>query len=105
MIALRVATSLLLVAALGAALGTTARGDPMRVAVLPFDSTSADSDLAPLGKGLQSMLTTDLAKVASLRIVERQRLRDVQSEIALARGGGFDQKTAARIGKLIGATH
>jgi TolB-like protein len=101
MIALRLATALLLIAALG----TTARGDPMRVAVLEFDSTSADSELAPLGKGLQSMLTTDLSKVSSLRVVERQRLRDVQAEIAVARGAGFDQKTAARIGKLVGATH
>lgn len=84
---------------------TAARADDMRVAVLEFDNASTDAELAPLGKGLQSMLTTDLAKVGALRVVERQRLQDVRGEIALARGAGFDPRTAAKIGKLVGATH
>jgi TolB-like protein len=76
-----------------------------RVAVLEFTNASAERDNDPLGKGLQSMLTTDLAQVPAIRLVERQRLRDIQSEIKLGQGGQLDKATAARIGKLAGATH
>jgi TolB-like protein len=76
-----------------------------RVAVLEFTNASAERDNDPLGKGLQSMLTTDLSQVPALRLVERQRLRDIQSELKLAQGGQIDKATAARIGKLAGATH
>ncbi|HSS00974.1 MAG TPA: CsgG/HfaB family protein [Kofleriaceae bacterium] len=76
-----------------------------RVAVLEFSNASAERDNDPLGKGLQSMLTTDLSQVPSLRLVERQRLRDIQAELKLGQGGQIDKATAARIGKLAGATH
>jgi TolB-like protein len=77
----------------------------MRVAVLEFSSASSDPALAPLGKGLQSMITTDLASVSALKVVERERLKDVQGELKLSRGQGFDKATAAKIGKLAGASH
>jgi TolB-like protein len=77
----------------------------MRVAVLEFTSASQDAELASLGKGLQSMVTTDLANVATIKVVERERLKDVQGELKLASGAGFDKSTAAKIGKLAGATH
>jgi TolB-like protein len=76
-----------------------------RVAVLEFTNASAEHDNDPLGKGLQSMLTTDLAQVPSIQLVERQRLADIQSELKLAQGGQIDKATAARIGKLAGASH
>ncbi|HEY0988393.1 MAG TPA: CsgG/HfaB family protein, partial [Kofleriaceae bacterium] len=76
-----------------------------RVAVLEFTNASAERDNDPLGKGLQSMLTTDLSQVPAIRLVERDRLRDIQAEIKLGQGGQLDKATAARIGKLAGATH
>ena len=76
-----------------------------RVAVLEFVNASAEHDNDPLGKGLQSMLTTDLAQVPSIQLVERQRLTDIQAELKLAQGGQIDKTTAARIGKLAGASH
>jgi TolB-like protein len=77
----------------------------MRVAVMEFTNASKDPDLESLGKGLQSMLTTDLATVQTLAVVERDRLKDVQAEIALGRSAGFDKKSTAKLGKLIGASH
>jgi TolB-like protein len=77
----------------------------LRVAVLPFTSASSDAGLDSLGKGLQSMLTTDLAQAAALTLVERARLQDIESELALGRSGMIDARTAARAGKLAGATH
>lgn len=76
-----------------------------RVAVLEFTNASTDHDNDPLGKGLQSMLTTDLAQVPAIQLVERQRLQEIQSELKLGQGGQVDRSTAARIGKLLGATH
>src|SRR5215510_2698558 len=76
-----------------------------RVAVLEFTNASTERDNDPLGKGLQSMLTTDLSQVPAIRLVERDRLRDIQAEIKLGQGGQLDKATAARIGKLAGATH
>jgi TolB-like protein len=82
-----------------------ARAADMRVAVMEFTSATKDADLASLGKGLQSMVTTDLANVQAIKVVERERLKDVQGELKLSHGQGFDKATAAKIGKLVGATH
>jgi TolB-like protein len=76
-----------------------------RVAVLDFESSTADPALAPLGKGLQSMLTTDLAQLSALTLVERARLQEVQAEVRLGKEGWADPATAAKIGKLAGASH
>jgi TolB-like protein len=76
-----------------------------RIAVLDFTNASLDPDLAPLGKGLQSMLTTDLAQVSAFSLVERQRLKDITAELELGASEFVDASTAARIGRLAGASH
>jgi len=88
-----------------AAPGTAAADKQIRLAVMEFANTSADRQLDSLGKGLQSMVTTDLAQVASLTLVERARLRDIESELKLGRSALVDPKTAAKFGKLAGASH
>jgi len=87
------------------ALAAKGTGGPMRVAVMEFTNAAQGADLDSLGKGLQSMMTTDLAQVQSFKLVERQRLQDVQAELKLARSSDVDKNTAAKIGKLAGATH
>jgi TolB-like protein len=77
----------------------------LRVAVMEFENASKDHELDALGKGLQSMITTDLASLETLKVVERARLKDVQAELKLGRGAAFDKKTAAKLGKLSGASH
>ena len=84
--------------------GARAAGQP-RVAVLDFQGTGATKDTESLGVGLQSMLTTDLAQVSSITLVERARLRDVQKELKLSRSALADPATAVRLGKLAGASH
>jgi len=76
-----------------------------RIAVVEFTSASTDKELEALGKGLQSMVATDLAQVPGLRLVERERLKEVEAELKLGRSGQIDKSTAARVGKLAGATH
>lgn len=77
----------------------------MTVAVLEFSNASSESGLEALGKGLQSMVTTDLARVQSLTLVERSRLQDIVAEQKLGGSGLIDKATAAKIGKLVGASH
>jgi len=77
----------------------------IRLAVMEFTNASKDAELEALGKGLQSMVTTDFANVGALKVVERERLKDVQGELKLSHGQGFDKATASKIGKLAGATH
>jgi len=98
-----------LIAAFGLALvassaAPAAAGERTRVAVLAFDSASADPAYASLGTGLQSMITTDLAEVGTFELVERARLAELQAELDLGASGAVDEATAARLGKLAGAT-
>jgi TolB-like protein len=94
--------------ALGAALATPAAlaadGKP-RVAVMDFTSPGAPADLSALGSGLQSMITTDLAQLSTVQVVERARLQAVEKELQLGHSKAVDPSTAAKLGKLAGATH
>ena len=78
---------------------------PLRLAVLDFSAASANPLDAPLGKGLQAMLTTDLATIPLIQLVERDRLNDIRDELKLSRGKLIDKATAVRIGKLINASY
>ena len=76
---------------------------PLRVAVLYFDYEGKIDDLVPLRKGLAQMLITDLAGQSGVVLVERERLEDVLKEQNLHKSAKFDQATAAKVGKLLGA--
>jgi len=73
------------------------------VAVLYFDYSGRDQELDPLRKGLAQMLISDLSAADAVRVVERERLEAVLAEQKLASSGKIDAKTAARVGKLLGA--
>jgi len=75
------------------------------MAVLYFENNSiVDKEkLEPLGKGMASMLITELTKVKAFKVVERERLNDVLAELKLAQTGVIEQSTAQKIGKLLGA--
>src|SRR4051794_17106677 len=92
-----VAVAMLLVA------GGRARAE--RIAVMEFTNASTVKDLDALGKGLQSMITTDLAQVGSFQLVERSRLADIQAELKLSSSAAVDKSTAVKLGKLAGASH
>ncbi len=101
---IRAAAVLALVAA------PTRAQDDMRptVAVLPFVNSAigqANSELAPLSKGIADLLITSMAQNPAIRVVERENIQRLLDEQNLARDGRVDDATAARIGKLLGARH
>lgn len=85
-----------------------ATGGSTRLAVAEFENAGADASLAALGKGLQSMLTTDLTGVSGVQVIERQQLGRVMAELDLGKAGRnsgrMDKSTLAKLGKLVGAT-
>jgi len=101
------ARTAIVVSALLAVLAPTAAAadGPLRVAVMDFHPAAEGDELASLGKGLQSMLTTDLSAVPGMALIERSRLEDIRAELDLSRTGVIDPATAVRIGKLAAATH
>jgi TolB-like protein len=85
--------------------GRAFAAEPPTVAVLYFDYSGQDPDLGVLRKGLAQMLISDLSAADSVRIVERDRLEEVLAELKLQSTGKIDPKSAARVGKLLGARY
>ncbi len=73
------------------------------VAVLYFRNVSERREWTTLLKGLTSILITDLGKVRSLRLVERAKLEVLMQEISLSSSGLYDELTAPRAGRILGA--
>jgi TolB-like protein len=73
------------------------------VAVIYFDYQGKSEELAPLKKGLASMLISDLTGSDAYRVVERERLEDVLGELKLQASARIDQASAVKAGKLLGA--
>ncbi len=71
--------------------------------VLGFTNAARSERLAPLSTGLTAMLSTDLAHVRALRLVEREKLPVILAELNLGQRPEFDQETTARLGRLLGA--
>jgi len=78
---------------------------PPTVAVLYFDYTGKDQELEVLRKGLAQMLISDLSASDTIRVVERDRLEDILTELKLQGSGKIDPKSAAKLGKLLGAKY
>jgi curli biogenesis system outer membrane secretion channel CsgG len=77
------------------------------VAVLDFSNAAlvGTANYAPLSKGIADMLITQLAVNKSIRVVEREQLQAVLTELDLASSTRVDPQTAAKVGKLLGARY
>src|SRR5437762_2379032 len=72
------------------------------VAVLPV-LVSGDSTYRPLSRGLAELITTDLAYIRTLRLLERLQIGVLLDELKLGASDRADPATAARGGKLLRA--
>src|SRR4029077_10741912 len=57
-----------------------------------------------LSRGLAALVVTDLSRVHSLRLLERERVQALLDETKLSESGRVDPATGARSGHLIGAS-
>jgi TolB-like protein len=72
------------------------------VAVLPFRDLSGGK--ASVGEAIRETVTSDLKTLGGVRVVERAQLDRVLGEQHLQGAAEVDVATAARVGKLLGAT-
>ncbi len=80
--------------------------DKIILAVSDFEVTapySSTISATQVGTGMSDMLMNALVNTGCFRVVERSKIREVQSEQNFANGGAFNHATAASIGKLTGA--
>jgi TolB-like protein len=75
---------------------------PPTVAVFPFRDLSSSS--GTVGEAIRETVTADLKALGGVRVVERAALERVLGEQHLQGGAEVDPATAARVGKLLGAT-
>ncbi|UCG88827.1 MAG: hypothetical protein JSW71_09945 [Gemmatimonadota bacterium] len=104
--------SLITLGALAALVGQTpaaAQDTRPGVGVLSFENGGSygleSEDYAAFEVGLQQMLITELAVNSELRLVDRNRIREILAEIDLGASGKVDANTAAQIGKIVGAKY
>jgi len=73
------------------------------IAIAYFDNNTGQAELDPLRKGLADMLITDLGNVATLQIVERDKLNQVLAELKLSDSKFIDPRTAQKLGRGLAA--
>jgi TolB-like protein len=78
-------------------------GPENSVAVARFENLSEDDQSAPLEKGIPAMLSSDMAQVRKLTILERVELEALLKELDLSHSALFDTTTAPRLGHLLRA--
>lgn len=81
----------------------TVKLDAGTVAVCYYKDLSPDKSMRAFQKGLAAMVLTDMAKIKSLKVVERLRLQALLEEMNLGKMGIVDDDTAPKVGRLVGA--
>lgn len=81
---------------------SAALAEDARLAVLYFDN-QGNEQLEPLKVGLAQMLISDLQGAPEVTVIERARIQEILDELKLGHSGMVDKKTAAKVGKLLGA--
>lgn len=73
------------------------------VGVISLSNNTNDASQAWISRGLADMLSTDLAKLSSVTVVQREQLDKVLKEQALGASGVIAPSQAAQLGKVLGA--
>src|SRR6185436_506901 len=93
------------VAAAMLAIPAMAQNQKPGVAVLPFENSAVQPDMAPLGKGIPALMITELARNPDIRVVEREQIQRILDEQKLGANGNLDPATVVKVGKLVGAKY
>ncbi len=95
--------SMVLAVYLSAAVAFAQETNPQTIGILYFENNSVvDKDkLDPLKKGLTEMLITEMSKIKSLKVVDRQRIQSAVEELNLDETDVVDKETSQKVGKLL----
>ena len=83
--------------------GRYAPTDRRHVAVFPLQNRGPNAASDPFNRALLAMITTDLAQVPSLTVLERERIDEVLRELRLAASGLVDATAQAPPARVLGA--
>jgi hypothetical protein len=72
------------------------------VGIIPF-TNKGDSKYRYISKGITAILTSDLAKIPGLKVLERNKVQILINEIKLSQAELSDQGTAVKTGKFLKA--
>ncbi len=77
------------------------------IAVLDFSNNCLmeKEKYQALSGGLAEIMITELSKVKSLQLVERQKINELINEMQLAQSGLISEDTGVQVGKLLGAKY
>ena len=75
--------------------------DRKQLAVVDF--TDLDGEVSDLGKFVAEEILNRLFKAEGIRLVERRLMKKVLDEMKLQKSGALDEKSAKKLGKLLGA--
>lgn len=82
------------------------REDPgiKHIAVVDFrNNSTVDHDLwNPMQFGMADILISDLKQLSKLKVVDRERVQMILDEIQVQQSDYFEDKTAVRVGKVLG---
>lgn len=73
------------------------------IAVVKFDGSLLPKEISPIATGIGEFTMVDLAKVESLRLVERLKVEILLQELELAASNAADVAQAPRVGRLLGS--
>ena len=96
-------SSLLLALLLGVFCVCAAQAATPRIAVVDFDAHQYSGDLP--GAQLADYVVDELVNTSLFDVIEREKLKSLMSEMNFGLSGFVDGKTAAKLGKIYGATY
>jgi len=73
------------------------------ICIAPFEDNTGDKKWEGLATGFSDLLMASFSEYKDVRVVERQRLGDLLKEQEISLRALSDPKTAARVGRLVGA--
>lgn len=100
--------TLLITMTAGSATLLAAQDDRPGVGVFRFENgspTMGDSDYTPFTVGLQQLFISRLVQNSELRLIDRNRLREVLDEISLGQTDRVDPRTALEVGRVVNAKY
>lgn len=102
----RFATGLALTLLLPVAAAAQEAAPVPTIAVFDFNAFSlTGEDAEAVGRGLATMITTELAERPRVHVVDRQQIQQLIESRQLALSGRMDESRALELGKLLGAEY
>lgn len=77
----------------------------IRLAIVDFQNLTTQPKFDYLSSAIPQLLVTDLKPAKKIELIERSQLDKVLQEHQLGQSGAVDEKTAVKIGQLVGANH